>query len=65
LISYEYAGAVRIINMSAPTKAPGDSWMGWSNSAERDSRATVVALFLSLATWYQWLNPGVDYCATA
>src|SRR6266850_1178922 len=31
LISYEYAGAVRIINMGAPTKAPGDSWMGWSN----------------------------------
>ncbi len=31
LISYEYAGAVRVINMGAPTKAPGDSWMGWSN----------------------------------
>ena len=31
LISYEYAGAVRIINMGAPTKAPADSWMGWSN----------------------------------
>src|SRR5579864_5105524 len=25
LISYEYAGAVRIINMGAPTKAPADS----------------------------------------
>src|ERR1041384_4824442 len=31
LMSYEYAGAVRIINMGAPTKAPADSWMGWSN----------------------------------
>ncbi len=31
MISYEYAGAVRVINMGAPTKAPGDSWMGWSN----------------------------------
>src|SRR6202043_325409 len=31
LISYEYAGAVRTINMGAPTKAPADSWMGWSN----------------------------------
>src|SRR5437016_6565813 len=26
LISYEYAGAVRIINMGPPTKAPADSW---------------------------------------
>ena len=31
LISYQYAGAVRVINMGAPTKAPGESWMGWSN----------------------------------
>lgn len=28
---YEYAGAVRVVNMGAPTKAPADSWMGWSN----------------------------------
>jgi hypothetical protein len=31
MIVYEYAGAVRVINMGAPTKAPADSWMGWSN----------------------------------
>jgi len=31
LMSYEYAGAVRVVNLGAPTKAPGDSWMGWSN----------------------------------
>jgi hypothetical protein len=31
LMSFEYAGAVRMINMAAPTKAPADSWMGWSN----------------------------------
>src|SRR5437762_13391400 len=30
-LSYEYAGAVRVVNMGAPTKAPGDSWLGWSN----------------------------------
>src|SRR5438876_11298040 len=30
-IAYEYAGAVRVINMEAPTKAPAESWMGWSN----------------------------------
>src|SRR5262245_4221871 len=28
---YEYAGSVRVVNMGAPTKAPADSWMGWSN----------------------------------
>src|ERR1700693_2286519 len=31
LITYEYANAVRVVNMEAPTKAPADSWMGWSN----------------------------------
>src|SRR5579872_2720883 len=29
MLSYEYAGAVRIVNMDAPTKAPADSWIGW------------------------------------
>jgi len=31
MFSYEYAGAVRVINMDKPTKSPTDSWMGWSN----------------------------------
>jgi hypothetical protein len=31
LITYQFAGAVRVINMGSPTKAPVDSWMGWSN----------------------------------
>lgn len=31
MISYQYAGAVRIINMVKPMKAPADSWMGTSN----------------------------------
>jgi hypothetical protein len=31
LITYQFAGAVRVINMGTPTKAPADSWMGWSN----------------------------------
>ena len=30
LISYQYAGAVRTINMEDPGPAPIDSWMGWS-----------------------------------
>jgi hypothetical protein len=31
MFSYEFAGAVRIINMGEPTESPADSWMGWSN----------------------------------
>jgi hypothetical protein len=31
MFTYEYAGGVRVVNMGAPTKAPADSWMGWSN----------------------------------
>src|SRR5437867_850282 len=43
LISYQYAGAIRVINMGAPTKAPADSWMGWSNGHwEGDTQVTDV-----------------------
>src|SRR5881296_3932727 len=31
MMVFEYAGAVRTINMGKPTEAPADSWMGWSN----------------------------------
>lgn len=31
LIAYQYAEAVRTVNMGKPTEAPVDSWMGWSN----------------------------------
>src|SRR5216117_1615778 len=31
MMIFEYAGAVRTINMGKPTEAPADSWMGWSN----------------------------------
>ena len=30
LFTYEFAGAVRAINMNNPGPAPADSWMGWS-----------------------------------
>ena len=52
LISYEYAGAVRIINMEAPTKAPAESWMGWSNGRwERDTLVVDVTSQLE-ETWF-------------
>ncbi len=31
MFSYEYDGAVRVIDMGTPTPAPVDSWMGWSS----------------------------------
>jgi len=52
LISYEYAGAVRIINMSAPTKAPGDSWMGWSNGHWEGETLVVDVTSLNDQTWF-------------
>src|SRR5204863_10092288 len=31
MMAYEFAGAVRTINMGKATEPPVDSWMGWSN----------------------------------
>ncbi len=31
MIAYQFAGAVRQVNMAKPTEAPADMWMGWSN----------------------------------
>src|SRR5205809_7542448 len=40
MISYEYAGAVRVVNMGTPTNAPAESSMAWSNGhGERDTQA--------------------------
>ena len=51
LISYEYAAAVRVINMGAPTKAPGDSWMGWSNGRWEGETLVVDVTSLMEDTW--------------
>jgi hypothetical protein len=52
LISYEYAGAVRVINMGAPTKAPGDSWMGWSNGRWEGETLVVDVTSQLDSTWF-------------
>jgi len=31
LFAYQFAVAVRTINMGKPTESPADTWMGWSN----------------------------------
>ena len=49
---YEYAGAVRVINMAAPTKAPADSWMGWSNGRWDGDSLVVDVTSLNDQTWF-------------
>jgi len=52
LISYEYAAAVRTINMGKPTKAPVDSWMGWSNGHWEGDTLVVDVTGLNSKTWF-------------
>jgi hypothetical protein len=52
MISYEYAGAVRVINMEAPTKAPADSWMGWSNGRWEGETLVVDVTSQNEDTWF-------------
>jgi hypothetical protein len=52
LITYEYAGAVRVINMGTPTEAPADSWMGWSNRHWEKDTLVVDVTSLKDQTWF-------------
>src|SRR5713101_554511 len=52
VIAYEYAGAVRVINMGAPTKAPADSWMGWSNGHWEGETLVVDVTSQNEDTWF-------------
>lgn len=52
LMSYEYAGAVRVVNMGAPTKAPGDSWMGWSNGRWEGETLVIDVTSQLENTWF-------------
>jgi hypothetical protein len=52
LFSYEYAGAVRVVNMDAPTKAPADSWMGWSNGHWEGETLVIDVASQNEDTWF-------------
>jgi hypothetical protein len=51
MIAYEYAGAVRTINMGKPTEAPVDSWMGWSNGHWEGDTLVVDVTGMNDQTW--------------
>ena len=52
MMVYEYAGAVRSINMGKPTEAPADSWMGWSNGKWDGESLVVDVTGMNDQTWF-------------
>src|SRR5439155_18924161 len=52
LINYEYANAVRVVNMEAPTKPPAESWMGWSNGHWEGETLVVDVTDQNADTWF-------------
>jgi hypothetical protein len=52
MMSYEYAGAVRVINMGARTEAPAESWMGWSNGRWEGETLVVDVTSQMESTWF-------------
>jgi hypothetical protein len=51
MISYQYAGAVRILHMGTPLKAPADSWMGTSNAHWEGETLVVDVTALGDQSW--------------
>src|SRR5215468_2360224 len=52
MIGYEFAGAVRVINMGKPTEAPTDSWMGWSNGHWEGETLVIDVTGLNDQSWF-------------
>ena len=52
LMAYEFAGAVRSVNLDKPTQAPADSWMGWSNGHWEGDTLVVEVTDQIDQTWF-------------
>jgi hypothetical protein len=52
MMVFEFAGAVRTINMGKPTEAPADSWMGWSNGRWDGETLEVDTTGFNDQTWF-------------
>jgi len=52
LIAYQYANAVRTINVDSTKEAPIDSWMGWSNGRWEGQTLVVDVTGLNDQTWF-------------
>ncbi len=52
LVSYEYDGAVRTIDMGKPGPAPVDSWMGWSVGHWEGDTLVVDVTGMNNKTWF-------------
>src|SRR6266853_1678459 len=52
MISYQFAGAVRTINMDSKKESPADSWMGWSNGHWEGETLVVDVTGQNDQTWF-------------
>ena len=52
LMSYEFAGATRTVNMGKPTEAQTESWMGWSNGRWEGDTLVVDVTGQNDQTWF-------------
>ena len=51
-IAYEFAGAVRTIEMGGKERGPADSWMGWSNGRWEEDTLVVDVTDQNDQTWF-------------
>lgn len=52
MIAYEYADAVRTINLGKPSEPPTESWMGWSNGRWEGDTLVVDVTGFNDQTWF-------------
>jgi len=52
LFAYQYAGAVRTVNMKKAPPAPIDGWMGWSNGHWEGDTLVIDVTGLNDKTWF-------------